>query len=177
MPAAELPRSLRSKEAMRQAPGRPGARHQEGGADTRPRSAWNVPGGRRPVGWARSPAGVRPLRERGRRRSPQSQARSGEKGQSLLTLLAELEPGAACRTHAAGAPRPSSPPPASALPRLIEGLGCLSWPVGAGAGVQSPIQAHAGPTFSELHDPAGTRVFQTPSFQSHPRSGLRKASL
>lgn len=119
---------MRSKEAARQAPGRGGARHQEGGAETRPRSAWNVTGGRSP-----SPAGVRPLWERGRRRSPQSQARSGEKGQSLLTWLTELEPGAACRTHAAAAPMASSLPPATALPRLIEDLGCLSGPVGARA--------------------------------------------
>lgn len=70
VPTTELGESLRSKEAVRLGSGRLGARHQEGGAETRPRSAWNVPGDRSPAGRAPSPAGVGLQLELGRQRSP-----------------------------------------------------------------------------------------------------------
>lgn len=70
VPTTELGGSLRSKEAVSPGSGRLGARHQEGGAETRPRSAWSVTGDRSPAGRAPSPAGIGLQLELGRQRSP-----------------------------------------------------------------------------------------------------------
>ena len=145
---------------------------------------WNVTGSRSRLGWARSPRGWGPggsADGRGARgRSPAGREEGRPVSQPRRRYLSQ----ARSVRPASGPSAASSPPHESALPRLSEDQGHLSFPIGAGpSGVQPPTGARAEPAFPECHGHpgrrlgVGTRGSKTRVSRATLRSGRSKASL